>query len=558
MSSNYEVEKKKEIFDGEDQKKIKKLPHFNIDTKDIKKEKLNKNEFDEAETYSCSEEKENNKTTIPSNSEVVNSQKEVNENQNILIYEPKTNENEIKSDGNSNNTRQNKINVNINNNYHLPISDYYSQEIKIDIQIYIPIEKEKEKNNGETPNGKNKNDNMPMEEIKKEQKMKIITNVNINNIENLKQNLNFNVNNGFLQNRFNSNNIPPLMSNKAVLNNNKIYNFYNIINNNVYNQKLAQVREQKMQFQQLKNLGLFALKNPQNINHYLLNIFAQKNNNVNQYLPLNNNMNMNMNYNNMNKNYNSMNYNNMNISGNPLLRNYLSNQNYMNNNINNICNMNNNINNIYHMNNNLKNLNILNNLSNINNLNNPNNLNNQKYTITLKSKTNDPSIEKVSKIQVTTYCVKDNSKKIENNEVIKKEKNPKNTINLENILSGKEKRTVVRLNPIPPNYSSFDVCKLLDKYLQIETGKNQRIYKALYTPLCKVIGKNLGYCFVMMAKPKYVIDFYKVFNGRIFGKKKCKKPCNVIWADVQGEDFLKECEDNPIRKPIIFKDIKID
>ena len=70
--------------------------------------------------------------------------------------------------------------------------------------------------------------------------------------------------------------------------------------------------------------------------------------------------------------------------------------------------------------------------------------------------------------------------------------------------------------------------------------------------------KNLGYCFVMMAKPKYVIDFYKVFNGRIFGKKKCKKPCNVIWADVQGEDFLKECEDNPIRKPIIFKDIKTD
>ena len=220
----------------------------------------------------------------------------------------------------------------------------------------------------------------------------------------------------------------------------------------------------------------------------------------------------------MNMNYNRMNYNNMNISGNPLLRNYLSNQYYMNNNINNI----------YNMNNNLKNLNILNNLNNINNLNNPNNLNNQKYTITLKSKTNDPTIEKVSKIQVTTYCVKDNSKKLENNEVIKKEKNVKNIINLDSILSGKETRTVVRLNPIPPNYSSFDVCKLLDKYLQIESGKNQRIYKALYTPLCKVIGKNLGYCFVMMAKPKYVIDFYKVFNGRIFGKKKCKKPCNSI------------------------------
>ena len=201
------------------------------------------------------------------------------------------------------------------------------------------------------------------------------------------------------------------------------------------------------------------------------------------------------------------------------------------------------------MNNNLKNFNILNNF---------NNLNNQKYTITLKSKTNDPTIEKVSKIQVTTYCVKDNSKIVENNDFIKKEKNIKNIINIDSIISGKETRTVVRLNPIPPNYSSFDVCKLLDKYLQIESGKNQRIYKALYTPLCKVIGKNLGYCFVMMVKPKYVVDFYNTFYGKSFGKKKCKKPCNVIWADIQGEDFLKASEDDPIRKPIIFKDIKTD
>jgi hypothetical protein len=243
----------------------------------------------------------------------------------------------------------------------------------------------------------------------------------------------------------------------------------------------------------------------------------------------------------MNINMNT-NYNNIGYSGSPYFGNfgnYLPNQSYMNN-----C-----MNNIYNMNNNYKGLDILNHL---------NNLNNQKYIITLKSKTNDPTIEKVSKIQVTTYCVKDNSKKVENNDVIKKEKILKNIINLDSILLGIETRTVVRLNPIPPNYSSFDVCKLLDKYLQIESGKNQRIYKALYTPLCKVIGKNLGYCFVMMVKPKYVVDFYNTFYGKCFGKKKCKKPCNVIWADMQGEDFLKASEDDPIRKPIIFKDIKID
>lgn len=133
----------------------------------------------------------------------------------------------------------------------------------------------------------------------------------------------------------------------------------------------------------------------------------------------------------------------------------------------------------------------------------------------------------------------------------------KNIINLKAIESGEEKRTVVRLSPVPPNYSSFDISKLLDKYLGIQSQKNQRIYQALYTPLCKVIGKNLGYCFVMMVKPEYVIQFYKTFNGLNFNKKKCKKNCQVIWANIQGKEFLKNADD-PLRSPIIFKDIKID
>ena len=209
---------------------------------------------------------------------------------------------------------------------------------------------------------------------------------------------------------------------------------------------------------------------------------------------------------------------------------------------------------------NINSMNNINNMNNISNMNTLNNINNpENYTIILKSRTNDNNVEKISKIQVTTSYIKDNSKiKQENIESIKKEKNIKNMINLEDIISGKEKRTVVRLNPIPPNYSSFDISKLLDKYLKIESGKNQRIYKALYTPLCKIIGKNLGYCFIMMVKPIYVIEFYNTFAGRSFGKKKCKKPCNVFWADIQGNDFLKSNEDDPIRKPIIFKDIKND
>ena len=188
-----------------------------------------------------------------------------------------------------------------------------------------------------------------------------------------------------------------------------------------------------------------------------------------------------------------------------------------------------------------------NNILDINDINQFKNINNEKYTITLKSKTEDPDIGQISKIQATTSYIKENQKEE------KEAKIEKNIINLEDIKTGKETRTVVRLSPIPPNYSSFDISKLLDKYLKIESSKNQRIYKALYTPLCKIIGKNLGYCFVMMAKPKYVIDFYNTFNGIILG---AKKGCNIIWSDKQGDDFLNVSEGDPTKKPIIFKDIK--
>jgi hypothetical protein len=145
------------------------------------------------------------------------------------------------------------------------------------------------------------------------------------------------------------------------------------------------------------------------------------------------------------------------------------------------------------------------------------------------------------------------------NENAVKEKNSntkhiRSLINIQLILKGIEKRTVVRLHPIPQYYSSFDVSKLIDQYLHIEKGKNQRIYKALYVPLSKTIGKNIGFCFIMMVEPKYVIDFYTTFNGITFNKKKSRKPCTVIWADVQGDDFLK-ISDDPLRSPIIFKDL---
>ena len=187
----------------------------------------------------------------------------------------------------------------------------------------------------------------------------------------------------------------------------------------------------------------------------------------------------------------------------------------------------------YNKNNNLYNYNFLANNFNQNELQIPKDTKKEKNEVTSNSKNKNKNSIKETNSNVNQI---------------------KSLINIQLILKGIEKRTVVRLHPIPQYYSSFDVSKLIDQYLHIENGKNQRIYRALYVPLSKTIGKNIGFCFIMMVKPKYVIDFYTTFNGIIFNKKKSRKPCSVIWADVQGDDFLK-ISDDPLRSPIIFKDL---
>lgn len=124
---------------------------------------------------------------------------------------------------------------------------------------------------------------------------------------------------------------------------------------------------------------------------------------------------------------------------------------------------------------------------------------------------------------------------------------PENEINFDLIYAGKEKRTCVRLFPIPRKYSPFDMIKVIDKYLKTEPGK--RIYNSLYVPLAKVIGKNIGFCFVNLVSPEYVISFYNTFNGIYFNN--VKKACTVAYSDQQNMDFNEE---NPLRRPIFFKD----
>lgn len=188
-----------------------------------------------------------------------------------------------------------------------------------------------------------------------------------------------------------------------------------------------------------------------------------------------------------------------------------------------------------------------NNFSLVNNVvpNIPNGYNilNNFIPINLKIVSKDKNNKKIS----LNIDYKKNSAILNLDKQLKQQKvKPENEINVNLILSGKENRTCVRLYPIPKNFSPFDMIRLVDRYLKTIPGK--RIYNSIYVPLTKKLGKNMGFCFINLVSPKFVVDFYEIFNGIYL--KNCKKPCTISFSDNQNIEITND----PIRSPITFKD----
>ena len=139
----------------------------------------------------------------------------------------------------------------------------------------------------------------------------------------------------------------------------------------------------------------------------------------------------------------------------------------------------------------------------------------------------------------------------------KKDINKNNLIDINNIKSGLEKRTTVRMMNIPSNYMASDLSMDIDQLFNIDTKKENRTYNYVYVPgSMRNSSKNVGFAFINFMHPKHIIKFYEYYQNKKLRTGKGNKICSITFADRQKteKDFGKDI--NPNGNYIIFNDTK--
>ena len=147
-------------------------------------------------------------------------------------------------------------------------------------------------------------------------------------------------------------------------------------------------------------------------------------------------------------------------------------------------------------------------------------------------------------------CFLDNINMIDN-ENLKNEISNDYTIDINNIINGKEKRTSVKINYIPIKYKSEDLIKEIDSKLGLNIENKN--YDLFYLPMSYYNTRNFGYAFINFIDPLCIIEFYNKFQK--FKWKKNNKGCQVTYAKYQGkEEFSEHLLPNSgeAKKPIYF------
>ena len=130
-----------------------------------------------------------------------------------------------------------------------------------------------------------------------------------------------------------------------------------------------------------------------------------------------------------------------------------------------------------------------------------------------------------------------------NNNIMNKSnlKGEKQILNLDDIVTGKDKRTTVMIRNIPIKYTD----EILNEALVEFQGK----YDCLYMPYDYEKNGNKGYAFINFVNPLHILYFYEKFNGKKWVYFESSKICELNCAHFQGINEIQKNAKN-------FKDLK--
>ncbi|CAN6251402.1 unnamed protein product [Urochloa humidicola] len=104
-------------------------------------------------------------------------------------------------------------------------------------------------------------------------------------------------------------------------------------------------------------------------------------------------------------------------------------------------------------------------------------------------------------------------------------------LDLEKIVTGKDTRTTLMIKNIPNKYTSKMLLDVIDE-------THDGAYDFFYLPIDFKNKCNVGYGFINMTAPAYIVSFYKAFTGRKWEKFNSEKVVSLAYARIQGKSAL--------------------
>lgn len=92
--------------------------------------------------------------------------------------------------------------------------------------------------------------------------------------------------------------------------------------------------------------------------------------------------------------------------------------------------------------------------------------------------------------------------------------------------AGEDMRTTLMIKNIPNKYTQKMLLQTIDEQFN-------RMYDFFYLPIDFKNKCNVGYAFINMVKPAYILPFNKRFNQRKWERFNSEKVCHISYARIQ-------------------------